>query len=52
MQLSFAVVPWFYYGSKDKMGAFVNRNWMKVTSWIIATIIIGLNLYLLYDTFF
>jgi manganese transport protein len=48
-------LPWcpgFIYRQQDKMGAFVNRNWMKVTSWIIATIIIGLNLYLLYDTFF
>jgi len=53
MQLSFAVVPLVLFtGSKDKMGEFVNRNWLKVTSWIIASIIIGLNLYLLYDTFF
>ena len=53
MQLSFAVVPLVLFtGSKDKMGEFVNRDWMKVISWIIATIIIALNLYLLYDTFF
>ena len=34
------------------MGAFVNRLPTKITAWIIAFIILGLNLYLLYKTIF
>jgi manganese transport protein len=53
MQLSFAVVPLVLFtSSPDKMGEFVNRKWMKITSWAVACIIIVLNGYLLYDTFF
>ncbi len=53
MQLSFAVVPLVIFTSdKAKMGAFANRAWVKVVSWGVAVIIIGLNAYLLYKTFF
>jgi manganese transport protein len=53
LQLSFAVVPLVMFTSdKLKMGEFVNSNLMKVTSWIIAVIIISLNGYLLWDTLF
>ncbi len=53
MQLSFAVVPLVMFtGSKLKMGEFVNKVWLKVLVWIITFIIIILNLYLLYETFF
>ncbi|MBW8361040.1 MAG: Nramp family divalent metal transporter [Kaistella sp.] len=53
MQLSFAVVPLVMFtGSKLKMGEFVNRPWLKITVWIISAIIIILNAYLLYQTFF
>lgn len=53
MQLSFAVVPLVMFtGSKLKMGQFVNKLWLKITVWIIAFIIISLNLYLLFETFF
>lgn len=53
LQLSFAVVPLVMFTSdKLKMGEFVNSNLMKVTSWIIAAIIISLNGYLLWDTLF
>lgn len=53
MQLSFAVVPLVMFtGSKLKMGQFVNKMWLKILVWIIAIIIIFLNLYLLYETFF
>ncbi|WP_460946205.1 Nramp family divalent metal transporter [Spirosoma daeguense] len=51
LQLSFAVVPLVQFTSdKLKMGRFVNPGWMKVTSWVVATIIICLNGYLLWDT--
>ncbi|GAB3704095.1 Nramp family divalent metal transporter [Spirosoma flavus] len=51
LQLSFAVVPLVQFTSdKVKMGRFVNPGWVKVTSWIVAVIIIGLNGYLLWDT--
>ncbi|MGZ5264198.1 MAG: divalent metal cation transporter, partial [Kaistella sp.] len=53
MQLSFAVVPLVMFtGSKLKMGEFVNKPWLQITVLIIAFIIIILNLYLLFETFF
>lgn len=53
MQLSFAVVPLVMFtGSKLKMGQFANKMWLKILVWTIAIIIIFLNLYLLYETFF
>ncbi|WP_439479509.1 Nramp family divalent metal transporter [Chryseobacterium aquaticum] len=53
MQLSFAVVPLVMFTSdKGKMGEFVNRPFLKICVWIITFIIIILNLYLLYQTFF
>jgi manganese transport protein len=51
LQLSFAVVPLVVFTSdKLKMGQFVNPAWMKSLSWLVAVIIITLNLYLLWDT--
>jgi manganese transport protein len=53
LQLSFAVVPLVIFTSdKDKMGVFANPNWVKYTAWIVAVIIILLNAYLLFETFF
>lgn len=53
MQLSFAVVPLVMFtGSKLKMGEFVNKPWLQIIVWIISFIIIGLNIYLLFETFF
>ena len=53
MQLSFAVVPLVMFTSdKGKMGEFVNKPFLKICVWIITFIIIILNLYLLYQTFF
>ncbi|MCD6012572.1 MAG: divalent metal cation transporter [Flavipsychrobacter sp.] len=53
MQLSFAVIPLVVFtGNKAKMGIFVNRPGTKALVWCIAIIIISLNAYLLYDTFF
>lgn len=53
LQLSFAVVPLVLFtGSRAKMGAFVNRPWLQVVAWAVSGIIIVLNAYLLYETFF
>ncbi len=53
MQLSFAVVPLVMFTSdKLKMGKFVNKPVLKISAWIISVIIILLNIYLLYQTFF
>lgn len=52
-QLSFAVVPLIMFtGDKAKMGEFVNSRTLHIASWIVAVIIIGLNVYLLWNTFF
>ena len=52
-QLSFAVVPLVMFTSdKLKMGEFTNAKFLKISAWIVAVIIIALNIYLLWDTFF
>ncbi|GLX66602.1 Nramp family divalent metal transporter [Paenibacillus glycanilyticus] len=52
-QLSFAVIPLIKFTSdKSKMGKFVNPLWVKLLAWFVAIIIIGLNIFLLYKTFF
>ncbi|MFP5113864.1 Nramp family divalent metal transporter [Bacillaceae bacterium C204] len=53
LQLSFAVVPLIKFTSdKKKMGEFVNPLWLKILAWIVAIVIISLNIYLLFRTFF
>ncbi|SEF52385.1 manganese transport protein [Halpernia humi] len=53
MQLSFAVIPLVMFtNSKAKMGEFANKPILKFFVWIITGIILVLNLYLLYTTFF
>jgi manganese transport protein len=53
MQLSFAVIPLVMFtNEKAKMGEFANKSFLKISVWIISFIIIILNLYLLYQTFF
>jgi manganese transport protein len=52
LQLSFAVFPLVIFtSSKTKMGKFVNKKWLVITSFSIAVIIIGFNTYLLVETF-
>jgi len=44
LQLGFAIIPLIHFNSdKQKMGVFVIKPWMKVTAWIIAIIIVSLN---------
>jgi manganese transport protein len=48
LQLSFAVFPLVKFTSdRTKMGDFVNPRWLKILSWLVAWIILGLNAYLL-----
>ena len=53
MQLSFAVIPLIMFTSdRKKMGAFANTKAINIISWVVAAIILGLNAYLLWGTFF
>lgn len=50
--IPFALVPLLRYtGRKSIMGDHANGPWVKVAGWVIAAVIIGLNLYLLTQTF-
>ncbi|MBO1018933.1 Nramp family divalent metal transporter [Methylobacterium sp. SD274] len=51
MQLPFAVIPLVRFVSdKQKMGALVIPAWLKILAWVIAAIIVVLNIKLLVDT--
>jgi manganese transport protein len=53
MQLSFAVVPLMMFsGDRRKMGEFVIKPFWKCVGWAITVLIIGLNVFLLAQTFF
>ncbi|UVO51431.1 Nramp family divalent metal transporter [Sphingomonas sp. SUN019] len=48
MQLPFAVIPLVAFTSnRAKMGKFVNPAWLKWGAWLIAAVIVGLNVKLL-----
>ena len=50
LQLPFAVIPLIHFTSDPgKMGKFANAAWVKVLAWLIAAIIISLNLKLVLD---
>src|SRR5215469_15820559 len=45
MQLPFAIIPLIHFTSdRGRMGSFANRLWVKLLAWIVAAIIIALNL--------
>jgi manganese transport protein len=51
LQLPFATIPLIHFTSDPgKMGVFANRSWVKIMAWIIAAVIIALNLKLVIDT--
>jgi manganese transport protein len=53
LQLSFAVIPLVKFTSdKKKMGEYVAPKWLSSIAWMIAIVIAGLNVYLLYGTLF
>ncbi len=44
LQLGFAIIPLIHFTSdKDTMGEFVIKPWMKIAAWVIALIIVSLN---------
>jgi manganese transport protein len=44
LQLGFAVIPLIHFNSdKEKMGIFVIKPWMRISAWLIAAIIVTLN---------
>ncbi len=52
LQLSFAVIPLVMFTSDRRlMGEFVNPGWLKILAGAVATIIVGLNIWLLWQTF-
>jgi len=53
MQLPFAVIPLVHFVSdRKKMGSLAIARWVSVLAWIVATVIVALNVKLLYDTFY
>jgi manganese transport protein len=51
LQLSFAVIPLIMFTSDRRlMGEFVNPYWLKVLAYAVATIIVGLNGWLIFQT--
>lgn len=51
MQLPFAIIPLIKFTSdKSKMGSFANKQWVQILAWVIAVIIIALNVRLVYET--
>ena len=53
LQLSFAVIPLVMFTSNRRlMGEFVNPFWLKAAAWLVASIIVGLNSWLLLQTLF
>jgi len=53
MQLPFAVIPLVLFVSdRKKMGVFVIPGWIAAMAWIVAGIIVVLNVKLLFDTLF
>lgn len=53
IQLIFAIIPLVNFtGDSEKMGIFVNGQILKILSWVITSLIILLNSFLLYNTFY
>lgn len=51
LQLPFAVIPLVMFTSNPRlMGEFVNPLWLKSLAWLVASIIVGLNAWLLLQT--
>ncbi|MDQ1265393.1 MAG: manganese transport protein [Bacteroidota bacterium] len=50
LQLGFAIIPLIHLVSdKKKMGEFVIKRWLKIVSWLIAVIIVTLNVKLVIE---
>ena len=52
MQLPFAVIPLIQFTSdRKRMAEFANPRWVRTLAWIAAAIIVGLNIWLVIQTF-
>ncbi len=50
LQLGFAIIPLIHFNSDKKtMGVFAIKMWMRIAAWIIAAIIVSLNVKLVYN---
>jgi manganese transport protein len=50
LQLGFAIIPLIHFTSdKEKMGVFAIKPWVKILAWLIAVVIISLNVKLVYS---
>ncbi|MBD1210908.1 MAG: Nramp family divalent metal transporter [Ignavibacteria bacterium] len=50
LQLPFAILPLIHFTNNRRlMGEFTNAPWVRVLSWIVASIIVSLNIKLVYD---
>jgi manganese transport protein len=51
MQLPFAVIPLIHFtNDRKRMGAFASSRWVRSLAWVCATVIVALNLRLVYVT--
>ena len=51
LQLPFAMIPLIHFvADKRKMGAFVIGPWLKASAWVVAIVIVGLNVELVRET--
>jgi manganese transport protein len=51
MQLPFAIIPLIHFTSdRNRMGSFANRGWVLILAWASAFIVVGLNLWLAYNS--
>ncbi len=51
LQLGFAIIPLIHFVSDKKtMGAFAISSWVKVLSWLVALVLVGLNVKLVGET--
>nr|WP_197985190.1 MULTISPECIES: Nramp family divalent metal transporter [Bacillus] len=50
--IAFALVPLIMFTSNKRlMGALTNRKWVTALAWLIAVLVIALNLFVIYDSF-
>ncbi|MEC1563842.1 Nramp family divalent metal transporter [Bacillus velezensis] len=50
--ITFALVPLIMFTSNKRlMGALTNRKWVTALAWLIAVLVIALNLFVIYDSF-
>lgn len=50
--IAFALIPLILFTSNKRiMGSLKNAKWITAVSWLIAALIVALNIFLIYDTF-